>query len=119
MQISKFTSNDLDLIVLYRSKNGNYEELQRHLERMIDKEKPVLIVGDFNFCYLKDTNVTKIYLHNNNFSQIVTEPTHIEGSLLDHAYVRDIGKTHQYKTELHSKYYSDHKAVAVIVKKEF
>ena len=117
MQISKFTSNDLDLIVLYRSQNGNYEELQRHLERMINKEKPVLLVGDLNFCHLKDTNVTKLYLQHNNFSQIVAEPTHIEGNLLDHAYVRDIAKTHQYRTELHSKYYSDHKAVAIIIKK--
>ena len=118
MQISLFTSNEFDLIVLYRSQNGCHEDLQRHLELLMNKEKPILIVGDFNFCHLKDTNVTKLYLQRNNFSQIVKEPTHIEGNLLDHAYVRDFGNIHQYKTELHSKYYSDHKAIAVIVKKE-
>ena len=118
IQLSKFTSSALDIIVLYRSQQGNYRELNQYLEEMINSEKPQLVIGDFNFCYLDNSSIaTKIYLERNNFSQLIKEPTHIEGHLLDQAYLRDIDGVLECTAELHSKYYTDHKGLAIIVKK--
>ena len=54
-------------------------------------------------------------LNENHFSQLVKDPTHIEGNLIDHAYKRDIHGNLKYSVELHSKYYTDHKAMAVMI----
>jgi hypothetical protein len=58
MQLSKFTSSTLDIIVLYRSQQGNYRELNQYIEEMDDGEKPQLVIGDFNFCYLDSSSIT-------------------------------------------------------------
>jgi len=117
MQLSKFTSQDVDIIMLYRSQRGDYEKLNEHIDLMMSDDKPLLIVGDFNFCYLKDKqNRTKYHLKANSFLQMISEPTHIEGHLLDHAYLRDKEGKLEGATELHSKYYSDHKSLSIILK---
>jgi hypothetical protein len=118
MQLSKFTSTALDIIVLYRSQPGNFRELNQNIELMTNSERPLLVIGDFNFCFLdKSSNATKAYLKEENFSQLIKEPTHIEGHLLDQAYLRDIDGDLECTVGLHSKYYTDHKGLAIIVKK--
>ena len=52
IQISKFTSSALDLIVIYRSQGGNFKQLTQYLDDMMNREKPLLIIGNFNFCFL-------------------------------------------------------------------
>ena len=80
-------------------------------------DKPQLVVGDFNFCYLDSSfNSTKHFLEAQNFSQLITEPTHIEGNLLDQAYFKDIDGLLECTAEVHSKYYTDHKGLAITVK---
>ena len=117
-QLSKFTSDVIELVVLYRSQNGDHKHLQDILETLLDSEKPLFVVGDFNFCFIgNSSNPTKKYFHDKFFNQLVQEPTHIEGNLLDHAYMRDTKRINEYKTELHSKYYSDHKGVAILIKR--
>jgi endonuclease/exonuclease/phosphatase family metal-dependent hydrolase len=104
--------------VLYRSQNGDQKHLTIILEKLLDSEKPLLVVGDFNFCFMgNSSNPTKKYFHENHFQQLVQEPTHIEGNLLDHAYMRDQKRVNKYKTEVHSKYYTDHKGVAILIKR--
>ena len=108
----------IELVVLYRSQNGDHKHLTQILETLLDSEKPLFVVGDFNFCFMgNSSNPTKKYFHENLFEQLVQEPTHIEGNLLDHAYMRDTKRVNKYKTELHSKYYTDHKGVAMLVKR--
>jgi exonuclease III len=118
IQISKFTSTEIDLIVLYRSQNGNLKLLIQYLKNLINREKPLMIIGDFNFCFLEDSSnfVTK-YLDENSFSQIVKEPTHIEGNLIDQAHLRDREGKYKCSVEVHSKYYTDHKGVALLIKR--
>ena len=119
MQLSKYTADALDIIVLYRSQQGNYEDLNQSIEKIKSKEKPQLVIGDFNFCYLdKSSNATRRYLERQNFTQMIKEPTHIEGNLLDQAYLRDIDGELDCTAEVHSKYYTDHKGLALIVKKK-
>jgi exonuclease III len=117
-QLTKFTSELMDLVVIYRSQSGNHKHLTQILEKLIDKEKPLMVLGDFNFCFLDSSmNCTKQFFNKHSFSQLVHEPTHIEGNLLDQALVRDTKKINKYTIELHSKYYTDHKGLAVVIKR--
>ena len=118
MQLSKFSSSSIDIVVLYRSQNGNLKDLSQKLDSLLDKQKPQLVIGDFNFCFLENSsNSTKKYLKENDFTQLIIEPTHIEGNLLDQAHIRDVRRDHKFSAELQSKYYTDHKALKVIVTK--
>ena len=117
-QITKLTSNNIDIIVLYRSQSGNLMNLAKNLDNMVVNEKPTLVIGDFNFCYTDNSyNPTKKYFQENSFHQIISEPTHIEGNIIDQAHARDENQIHSYTSELHSKYYSDHRALAILIKK--
>ena len=59
------------------------------------------------------SNINLIFrLAEKSFVQLVDQPTHIEGNLLDHLYIRHA------KTDnvlLHHPYYSDHDSVMAIV----
>ena len=119
MQLSKFTSSTLDIIVLYRSQRGSYRDLNKYIEIMDSQVRPLLVIGDFNFCYLTtETNQTKQFFSSKQFTQMIKEPTHIEGHLLDQAYVKDSDNTLKWSAEVHSKYYTDHKGLAIIIKKK-
>ena len=117
-QLSKFKSSQCDIISLYRSADSSYGEITENLSQLINRRRATLIIGDFNFCYINSSqNVLKDFLHLLDFKQIIKAPTHIEGNLIDHAYIRDFNGTLKAKHFLHSKYYSDHKGLAVILGK--
>ena len=117
MQLSKFISQAIDIVVIYRSQNGNHNDLIKNLNTLKIRDKPQLIIGDFNFCFQEGSlNPTLKYLQDNEFNQLIQEATHIEGNLLDQAHVRYLRSTNKYIVEVQSKYYSDHKGLAVVVK---
>ena len=119
MQLSKFAADTLDIIVIYRSQEGSYTDLNRILGELITEEKPQLVLGDFNFCYLDNPyNPTRKHLEKQKFTQMILKPTHIEGNLLDQAYLRDIHGELECISELHSKYYTDHKGLAIKIKRK-
>ena len=114
MQLSKFTSTNLDIVVLYRSQRGKFINLNENIELMKTEGKPYLITGDFNFSYLENPgNLTRKYLEIQKFNQLINQPTHIEGHILDQAYLKG---TVVASAETHSKYYTDHKGLAMIIK---
>ena len=77
-----------------------------------------MVIGDFNFCFLNGfSNPTRKYFEENNFLQLDQIPTHIEGNIIDQTHVIDIEGKYEYSMELHSKYYSDHKALALSIRK--
>ena len=94
-----------------------FEEVNDKLSAMIDLKRPTLIIGDFNFCYMDSArNLTKDFLKHLDFKQIVERPTHIQGNLIDQAHLRDTHENLKARAFLHSKYYSDHKSLAIILK---
>ena len=118
MQLSKFSSSSIDIVVLYRSQTGNHNDMKANLVALASSNKPQLVIGDFNYCFLKESmNSTKKYLKENSFTQLVNEPTHIEGNLLDQAHVRDVKNINKYSVEIFSKYYTDHKCIAIMINK--
>ena len=86
---------------------------------MDSKCKPLLVIGDINFCFLTSgMNQTKHFLISKKFTQIINEPTHIEGHLLDQAYLKDCKGTLEWTVEVQSKYYTDHKGLAIMIKEK-
>ena len=119
MQISKFNSADLDVINIYRSDRGNPNELIGKLLSMISGDKTTIITGDFNICYLRiPKNQISKRLCEENFQQLVREPSHIMGGHIDHVYWRN-RNNHWEDPDLkrYSPYYSDHDELCVTLKK--
>ena len=117
MQLSKFTSGILDVIVLYRSQQGNKTEMNQLIKQLENAPIPLLVIGDFNFPYLEEgANCTQQFFKANKYSQLIREPTHIEGNILDQAYFRDEMALLEITAETQTKYYTDHRGIAVIVK---
>ena len=117
LQMSKFASTNIDILAIYRSQKGNLANMNYEIEIMMQPDKPLLIIGDFNYCQSElSTNPTKKFLRQNNFVKLIDEPTHIEGNILDQAHLKDVKRTLTVTASLHSKYYTDHKGIAVIIK---
>ena len=77
---------------------------------MITNEKQTIILGDFNLCYQsqRDHPIFNL-LHDMNFVQLVTSPSHIEGRVLDLVFVHETNKNltvHQKAT-----YFTDHDVI--------
>jgi CRISPR/Cas system-associated endoribonuclease Cas2 len=117
MQISKLESKELDVIIVYRSEQGNLTDLVEHMKKLINIGVNTVVTGDFNICYFSNRNnkITK-YLENEGFSQLMNEPTHTKGRHLDHLYFRPgknpVGIPSIYR---YSPYYSDHDAICATI----
>ena len=72
-----------------------------------------MIMGDINF-HPKEKNDHYTRLNermaNKGFSQIIDKPTHKDGHILDHLYLRDVEIA---EWRFHHPYYSDHDAICV------
>ena len=116
LQLSKFSNPWIDVITLYKSQQCPSETLKRQLINMITASKATLVIGDFNFCYKEESSPIKTFFANEEFHQLVNEPTHSDGHILDQAYVRDGKRAHHYSVQVDSKYYSDHRGISIVVK---
>ena len=69
INITKIESNDLDIIAIYRSKDGSLKSLVDKLKKAIDLSKSTLVIGDMNICNKKHPrNELKTFLEDNKFS---------------------------------------------------
>ena len=122
-QIMKFKHEKIDVITVYRSQLGHSLELLDQLRILIDPGRMTLITGDFNICFRENFNNRMVQgLLGMGFDQLVHEPTHIRGRLIDHAYFLDPSGTQNQLIERYSPYYSDHDGVCItlpeIIKKD-
>ena len=116
IQVSKFTSENLDVITVYRSSRGSIVVLKSILKQLVEKkEKAILITGDFNICYMtKRNNEINKELEENGFHQLMQDASHIQGGHIDHVYWRPGNQMWKAPIiERHSPYYSDHDASLV------
>ena len=115
-QITKFKHNKLDIFNIYRSQTGNSLELLEELKRLLVLDRPTLITGDFNACFIENFSNRMIQgLIELGFDQLVHEPTHIRGRHIDHAYIRDPHNELKPMMNRYSPYYSDHDAICIIL----
>ena len=131
-QIIKYSTSFLDkssqelrvlIISLYRSsRNPNDELLISNIKRMIDPTRICIISGDFNLNYLTESNNIIIKeLHRLGFKQMMDEPTHMQGGIIDHLYIYcpPFYKDVVIKSTLISAFYTDHFGIHIkLFKKE-
>ena len=115
--LSKISSDQYDIIGVYRSQNGNIVDLVNMIKIMLNIEKTTIIGGDFNLCLLKQAkNFMTTTLIEMGFQQMVTEATHIEGGAIDHIYLHQSSKNRvECNLELCPKFYSDHDGLYLTV----
>ena len=79
-------------------------------------DKPTLIIGDFNLSFSDGKKSSTLqFFQQNTFQQLVQEPTHIEGNIIDQALIKDEAKINSYKATLRAMYFTDHRAIAVLI----
>ena len=112
-QMSKVTSKEFDVVNVYCTRGANKAEFLKDLGSLAGMARPCFITGDFNVNFLrepKDAIVTKIL--SCGFKQIVRSPTHTEGGLLDHVYMKRV--TWEPEVCLNFPYYTDHASISIV-----
>ena len=120
MQITKFSSNSLDVINVYRSSTGNSGEMLAKLIEIMDPGTPTLITGDFNICFMnhRRNRISKGLMEVHGMQQLNEDPSHILGGHIDHIYWKDeLKKWMTPIVERYSPYYSDHDCLCITLKK--
>ena len=118
-QITRISSNEIDVINLYRFHNGSVEEFAMMLFKIIDsmeKSKKLIVCGDFNIKYSEETSnifVRKI-IDKYHYEQLVKVPTHNGGNIIDHVYVSP-GLQGRVEVEKNCVYFSDHDLLTIKV----
>ena len=88
MQLTKLSSPDIDVISVYRSKEGSKHELVLQLKSLIEEDKATVLCGDFNYCLVEDGNLVTEFLEKIGFTEYANCATHIKGGHIDHMYFR-------------------------------
>ena len=113
-------SEEIDVIGIYRSQEGNENILIQQLNCLIKHGKTTLVGGDFNICALANpnNNITQS-LKEIGFKQLVRKPTHVQGGLIDHIYlIEGTGEKISYTLEVLPAYYSDHDGLGITLVKD-
>ena len=112
-QISKITSEKIDVINAYRS-DGSREFLDE-LAAIIDENKPTIVCGDTNIDVLTNEGRELEKLMNDlRFTQLVCKPTHMRGGLIDQVFVSNHLR-HQVTVKQEACRHSDHDILTIIV----
>ena len=117
IQIIRVNFKNLTLVVVYRSPSFNSQDLLiNELLNILPKKGPTIVVGDFNI-HPKEQNSYFVQLlakmTSKGFNQHIDKPTHRDGNILDHMYVREIEMSGWH---FYHPYYSDHDAICSMVK---
>ena len=112
-QFVKVSSQDIDIIIVYRSNGDNKQELVDSLKKHLELRKTTVICGDFNICNRREPqNIVLTSLKAIGFQQLIESPTYKLGGQIDHLYVFSPGLDWtKYEVILHTPYYSDHSAI--------
>ena len=82
-----FVDDDIVLGILYRKNTSPLNLLSYYdLAVLVNNNNINILLGDFNINYFEKEDVLSEVL--SDFKMIVTTPTYIDGSLLDHIYVK-------------------------------
>ena len=88
-----------------------------HLPTMLDSiwsESSVVILGDFNENILSNQNPIQTFFLQNNYKKIITKVTTTNGTLLDHAYVKNCEVVY---SDVYDMWLSDHDLIVLGVNK--
>lgn len=110
--------NTISFLLIYRKNSFCQEESLYMIQHFLGNSAIDVILGDFNVNALGDNNYFMDYL--TDYEQIVSEPTHISGSIIDHIYInRNILKNLNVKTLIKNIYFSDHDAIQLRITNKY
>ena len=114
-QMTKITSESLDIINLYRSTGAKNKEVLDDLCELVNYQKQTLILGDFNICFFSESS-SQVFqvLRSLGFNQLVKYPTHTEGRLIDLAFFRSPDSSIYYEVNQQAQFFTDHDLIQVV-----
>ena len=120
-QIATVKSRDIMVVNVYRSKpacdRDFIEQFLEVLDKDLDGQIIILVVGDFNFCEREEAfHPIRTMLLDNQFVSLFPTPvaSHMEGRCLDQAYVKNMEETQLHcSASIGTSYFSDHDPVFV------
>ena len=119
-QISKLNSEKCDIISVYRSSDSSKSNMitfLSDLRTLLHTNRKTLILGDFNFNALcAEQNFILRELENWNFKQLIQNPTHIQGGVIDHCYISNTFPIGAVSVSQKPIYYMDHDIIKVTIK---
>ena len=107
---------EMRFLFIYRKQSSNVHDFVSNLNHIANWYTIDVILGDFNINYFdeKESHNLKTTLESTlGYQQIVSKPTFLSGSLLDHVYIRSHKFKHVDNTVI-GVYYSDHDAVKIL-----
>ena len=112
-----FLGESVKIGLLYCSPNLLPNLFLENLTSWIDEEKPDILLGDFNLDALCYNSYTRLQQRLENYKLLVSEPTHMDGGLLDHVYIAKSFSTDKVSvTVIKNVYFSDHDTVKLQIK---
>ena len=102
-------------MLLYRKQSMHIREFFQMLQYLLATHSIDIIAGDFNYDLLKVSQNKLLDIFTDHV-QMVNKPTHISGSLIDHAYIKKalIEEFSTYVT-FENIYFSDHDVVRIAI----
>lgn len=111
VQKKTLTETTFKIILLYRKCSSSLINFYQQLTSLLSTDTFHIILGDFNINGLDNTDNSLNTIFS-DYKQIVCEPTHLQGSLLDHIYLRkSLLFDFDYDIIVRSIFYSDHDVV--------
>ena len=102
------------VIFLYASQGAPHSDIITMLTKLFENfNDDILVIGDFNWDFLGQSNAIKSFFQHNGFIQLIENPTHEKGGLIDHVYARGKGCAQKFSVYQKAKYYSDHDAIFI------
>ena len=101
------------IILCYVSKEVVWSKFTKDVQILIGQsESPTLIIGDMNFD-TEESNVFSKFMASSKFVQLVKNPTHDRGSVLDHVYANQPAEELEVSVKQKAVVYSDHDVIFV------
>ena len=107
---------EIRFLFLYRKQTSNVHNFVNYISDITNWYTIDVILGDFNINYFDEKeshNLRNILESTLGYQQVVSKPTFLSGSLLDHVYIRS-GKFKSVDNIVIGVYYSDHDAVKIL-----
>ena len=112
----QFINTLISIALIYRSPKSQLSEFIDCLQYLVGKNINIFL-GDFNIDAFEGVRVLKEVFSNYNLK--VSELTHLDGALLDPAYIKKSSENDKHVTSLvNYVYFSDHDAVKVQIRFE-
>ena len=115
LQLATVSHKGAKIVNVYRSNQGSLTELRKVFDNLLSSAHHGVVIGDFNLCaQMQKNNHVTTGLKKIGFIQKVTDPTHIQGRIIDHCYVKENEEFKMKDLTLYSPYYTDHDAILVV-----